>query len=787
MISRFLFRRKRRFLFAGCMLWLMASMCCVSLITKGQVTCTWTGGTSKTWNLSSNWAGNVVPDSTNAVIIPAGTLFAPNLNNTNIKITDLTLGDQNLTEGTGILTITGNLANNGRITGVGKVVLGGSATQYLTGNGTITNLELNNSFGAIVGNGVGDTLKVLRLLTLTSGTLTTNNKYLMNSNGSQPTSTIGPIPASGAALSGDVIHHRYLSAPVNVSGGRSWRLLTSPLANNSVNNSIFYHWQNNGVINGTGLELFGPSGTGAGGNGLAHGGGSASIRSYDYVTNTYVPVTDTKATLLFTGTSNNTFLVFASGSYGSGNIVSGSGTTDVHATGNLITGTQNYTFTPPNATNIYYLMGNPYTCPIDFDKVYSNGGTIHINRKFWVIDPNLSSVGAYVTVTYTGSAYVASVSSSQNQYIQIGQGFFVEGSSAGIASTIAIEENDKETAAPQTAMFRTNGGSLETFRVMLYKNTGTVATLLDGAVVASHQASNNAIDGVDGLKFGNFNENIGILTSGKVLAIDARQLLDNNDTVHISLSSMQQTTYQLEIEPGNMSASGLYATLVDNYTNTITPVSLLANTTYTFNVTSNPASTGTERFTVVFNTITPLALKFINTSASKHDNKVDVQWTVASQDGTHTYEVERSGDAKSFSKIASLTATADNTYSYADEAPLNGNNYYRIKAIARSSNNGLYSNIVRVSGNIAGAELTVYPNPVKDGRLQVSVSNLTQGSYTISLYNTNGQKAATKHVNYEGGSIMIEMDIASMANGMYMMQLTNEHGETIAEQKIVKQ
>jgi hypothetical protein len=207
---------------------------------------TWAGTVSKIWSLPANWAGNAVPGPTDAVVLPASTPFAPNLNNVNTTVKNLTVGDLNLTLGTAILTITGDLVNNGRITGVGKVLLNGSAAQNLTGNGTITNLELNNSFGAIVGSGTGDTLKVLRLLTLTSGTLTTNNKYLMNSNASQPTSTIGPIPASGAGISGNVIHHRYLSAPANGSGGRSWRLLTSPLAKNDTSNSIFYNWQNNG-------------------------------------------------------------------------------------------------------------------------------------------------------------------------------------------------------------------------------------------------------------------------------------------------------------------------------------------------------------------------------------------------------------------------------------------------------------------------------------------------------------------------------------------------------------
>src|SRR5690606_12171540 len=207
---------------------------------------------------------------------------------------------------------------------------------------------------------------------------------------------------------------------------------------------------------------------------------------------------------------------------------------------------------------------------------------------------------------------------NQNQFIQTGQGFFVEAATPNVLSSIEIEENDKETGAAQTPMFRTNGGGLETFRIRLFKNINNNPTLLDGTVVAGHQNSSNAIDAEDGKKFGNFNENISIWKGNNTwLAVESRQLLDHNDTISIAISNMQQTTYQLEFEPGNMNVPGLSATLIDYFTNTTTPISLTSNTTYSFSVTSNTASQGTDRFDVVFNNTTPLDLKFVNISAEK--------------------------------------------------------------------------------------------------------------------------------------------------------------------------
>jgi len=750
-------------------------------------TYTWTGSVSNDWNTAGNWDLNTVPSNTNEVFIPSGTPFAPNLNHTTFTVTDFTQNaGQTLNLGSGNLNITGSFTNNGTIAGSGKVVLNGTSAQTISGTGTVTNLEINHSSGATVRAGAADTLKVTRLLTLTTGTLNTNNKLKLKSTTSSQAAMVGPIPVSGAGISGNVIHERYLSAPGNGSGGRSWRLLTSPLANNTASRSIFYHWQNNGVNDGTGIELFSPSGTGATGNGLTQGGVNPSIRTYDAATNIYQNVTNTKTTNLFTGIRNNTFLAFVSGHYGSGNITGGSGITNADATGTLVTGTQTYNFTPPNATNIYYLMGNPYACPIDFDDVYNNAGTQNINRMFWVIDPNLSNVGAYVTVTYTGGTYVTSAG-NQNQYIQTGQGFFVEGNSVGNQSAVVIEENDKETSAAQTPMFRTNGGSLETFRIKLFKNINSVSTLLDGTVVAGHQNTSNAIDSEDGVKFGNFNENISIWKGNNIrLAIEGRQLLDNNDTVSMALSNMQQTAYQLEFEPGNMNVPGLSATLIDNFANTITPISLSSNTSYAFTVTSNAASTGNDRFKVVFNNTTPLAVQFVNVRAEKKESAVQVNWTVNVQQGIKTYDVERSSDGKVFEKIASLTADAKADYSFTDQAPINGNNYYRIKAIARSSN-GVYSNIARVNLNQINASLSSYPNPAKGSNLQISISNLNEGNYIICLYNAAGQKAGSTQIRYEGGSSQINMNIEHLVPGIYIMQLMNEQGDAIAEQQIVRQ
>ena len=205
----------------------------------------WSGTTSTAWALGSNWLYGNPPTPTDYVSIPtSGTVNEPSLTS-DITIAGLQADSgRTFTLGTGAtLSVTGNITNNGTLTGGGKLSLTGSTAQTLSGSGTVGNIEINNSNGVTVSSATADSLKVTGLITLTSGTLTTNGKLVLKSTSPTSSAIVGPVPASGSGITGTVVHERYISAPANGSGGRSWRLLTSPIGNNPIDNSIYYNWQ----------------------------------------------------------------------------------------------------------------------------------------------------------------------------------------------------------------------------------------------------------------------------------------------------------------------------------------------------------------------------------------------------------------------------------------------------------------------------------------------------------------------------------------------------------------
>ncbi len=178
----------------------------------------WTGATNSDWFTVSNWSCGYVPGTNDSALIgtslhePEVTVSSP------VLIRDLKLkpGASISIDNSATLVVTGDLTNNGTIRGAGTLSLAGTLTQTVLGNGMFTNILLNNPAGATINNST-DTMTVVGQLTLSSGTLTTNDRlviYATTDSFAKPVFGMIPqIPESGASISGRVIMQQYLTLP----------------------------------------------------------------------------------------------------------------------------------------------------------------------------------------------------------------------------------------------------------------------------------------------------------------------------------------------------------------------------------------------------------------------------------------------------------------------------------------------------------------------------------------------------------------------------------------------
>ncbi len=696
-----------------------------------------------TWN-GSTWS-NGTPNSTLDAIIASST--APS----SFTCKALTINSTFALTTTGITaTVNGDIANNGNgIAGTGGLTIAANAT--ISGNAI--------SFNGVLTVNSGATLTTGGLLTLSSNA--TNTARVANSAGS---------------ISGNVTVERYIPAK------RAWRLLTSPLRGS--NTSVYSSWQNNGsVIANTGVEIFHPSG----GTGIVTGGGNTlngNLRTYNTTNNTWTPVTNTQTTNLFTSASsaaNNAFLIFPTAPYGGGNIVNGATATTLLATGTLQTGTQ--TFAIPNAafsnSEKLQLIGNPYASPVDFNLLTRT----NVTKRFWVWDPQLSGLGAYVLLSDIDNDgnYSVIPSSTQTQHIQSGQAFFVEVNNTG--ASLVFNEDDKSTSNINT-VFRTGTGTERLSIDMINPNDGLV---IDGILPEYNNNFSNGIAAEDGQKFFRSGENFYLTRNTKPLMLEGRKLIDNNDTLFLTLSGMQQQAYRFAINGSNFANdANLSAYLKDKFLSTETAISLSGATEYNFTVTADVNSKAADRFMVVFRSTSSLPVALTNVKAFQQNSGIAVEWNTQSESGMQQYEVEKSANGTNFVKVNTTAAKpgTTNSYNFFDATPFSGANYYRIKAI---SINGdvKYSSMIVIRWNTKVRTINLYPNPLKGDHINLELNGLDKGNYTVTLYNQLGQIVLTRAIQHNETNAIQTINLGKIRTGVYQLCLSNQ--QVVITQKLIKE
>ena len=139
------------------------------------------------------------------------------------------------------------------------------------------------------------------------------------------------------------------------------------------------------------------------------------------------------------------------------------------------------------------------------------------------------------------------------------------------------------------------------------------------------------------------------------------------------------------------------------------------------------------------------------------------------------FEIERSYDGRSFSKIDQVDAiNGKKDYRYSDrfvnsQAPVA---YYRIRAV-EADNNIKFSQIKMVRFDKAASVTKVIPNPFKNN-FNIVYNAAESGNVTVRVYNVNGQQKVNRKVTVNKGSNTINVvEAAHFSNGIYIVQVNS--------------
>jgi hypothetical protein len=186
--------------------------------------------------------------------------------------------------------------------------------------------------------------------------------------------------------------------------------------------------------------------------------------------------------------------------------------------------------------------------------------------------------------------------------------------------------------------------------------------------------------------------------------------------------------------------------------------------------------------------VMPLHFTYFNASPTRNGG-ITLNWQTAQENNNAYFAVERSGDSRfrgndvsggdEIKRINSKgNSSQAQTYSYTDNTPLQGTNFYRLKQVDKD---GKFSYSQIVSATVQnGLTVVLYPNPVKD---VLNIKGLdAMMSYELLIMNAKGNLVTQTKINNVSS---YKWNLRSLSKGVYYLNIVaNQNSTTV---KFVKE
>lgn len=170
-------------------------------------------------------------------------------------------------------------------------------------------------------------------------------------------------------------------------------------------------------------------------------------------------------------------------------------------------------------------------------------------------------------------------------------------------------------------------------------------------------------------------------------------------------------------------------------------------------------------------TFSPLPVTLISFDAVKVETTAKIEWSTSQEINSAYFDVMQSEDAKSWKTLARVNAYGDTkvkqVYSFTDQTPSSGVNYYRLKMV---DNDGTFSySRIKDLNFDGGLKLAVFPNPVSDFVKVLDIEKYAVNQ--ISIIGVNGS------VMYQTNTMPSDgISVKSFEAGYYFVRITEKSG-----------
>lgn len=186
-----------------------------------------------------------------------------------------------------------------------------------------------------------------------------------------------------------------------------------------------------------------------------------------------------------------------------------------------------------------------------------------------------------------------------------------------------------------------------------------------------------------------------------------------------------------------------------------------------------PVATNMEKTAIV--SLAALPVHLASFKAVLNGEVVNVSWKTATEYNSDYFEVQRSTNGADFIAIGTVKSrniATGASYTFKDETPAAGYNYYRLRTVDINRSDKL-SSIVMVNVK-AGADLvaSIYPNPT-GGEITVNLKGNVTGDISVAVVDQAGRVVLVKVLGRQTGNRMITpLSLGRLSKGLYTLRVT---------------
>lgn len=185
------------------------------------------------------------------------------------------------------------------------------------------------------------------------------------------------------------------------------------------------------------------------------------------------------------------------------------------------------------------------------------------------------------------------------------------------------------------------------------------------------------------------------------------------------------------------------------------------------------------------NSVVPVLLQAYTARLS--NGKVFLNWSTSREISASSFTIEKAGIDQRFTELVSIKANGNsssvNNYSYVDEKPLPGLNYYRLVQMDADNSKHYFETRKIMHARTNKTAVIILPNPVSEELTAfITISRAQRVSITIT--DMNGRVLKNKTAFYGEGNTGVTIQTTSLPGGVYFLKTTGEDFSDV--QKIVK-